>query len=62
MSRLDESIVNVAYLLDTLMAYRMITEKGCCNDCDKKQKCAWVPEVGEMVRYNCPFYKKIGEE
>ncbi len=62
MSRLDESIANVAYVLDTLMAYRRITETGCCNDCGKRSRCLWIPKPGETVRYNCPFYKKIGEE
>ena len=62
MSRLDDVISDVAYILDTLMAYRRITEKGCCNDCDMRTKCAWVPKLGEIVRYNCPFYKAEGGE
>ena len=57
MSRLDDNISTVAYILDTLMAYRQITEKGCCNDCDMRTKCVWKPKPGEIVRYNCPFYK-----
>lgn len=61
MSRLDDVIADVAYILDTLIAYRRITEKGCCNNCDKRTRCVWVPKPGETVRYNCPFYKKEGD-
>jgi len=62
MSRLDDTISNVAYILDTLMAYRNIIESGDCNDCDKKFKCEYMPKPGQLVRYNCPFYlRKDGE-
>lgn len=60
MSRLDDVISDVAYILDTLMAYRKITEAGCCNDCAVKN-CDYEPFLGDTVRYNCPFYKKEGE-
>lgn len=56
MSKLDEAISNVAYILDTLMAYRNIVETGCCNNCTKRIKCEYAPKLGQMVRYNCPFY------
>ena len=58
MSRLDDAIANVAYILDTLMAYRRITETGDCNSCGCQKKCEWAPQLGETVRYNCPFYRK----
>ena len=58
MNRLvDKSIADVAYILDTLMAYRDIIESGCCNDCGNKP-CEYSPKPGQLVRYNCPFYKR----
>ena len=36
MSRLDDVIADVAYILDTLMAYRNITDTGSCNTCKNK--------------------------
>lgn len=61
MSKLDEAIANIAYIYDSLIALRRIYETGCCNDCGIKNQCKHVPKVGQMVRYNCPFYVKEGE-
>lgn len=62
MSRLDEAISNVAYILDTLIAYRNISNTGCCNDCGKVKGCEYAPKLGQIVRYNCPFYvRKDGD-
>lgn len=60
MSRLDDTIANVAYILDTLIVYRNIVEKGNCNSC-KNKNCQWKPKPGQLVRYNCPHYKAEGE-
>ena len=60
MSRLDDAIANVAYILDTLIVYRNIVEKGDCNIC-KNKDCQWKPKVGQLVRYNCPHYKAEDE-
>ncbi len=57
MSRLDDTISNVSYILDTLIAYRHITESGNCNNCGERKTCQYIPKLGEQVRYNCPFYK-----
>ena len=56
MSRLDDVIADVAYILDTLMVYRNIAETGNCNIC-KNKDCQWKPKLGQLVRYNCPHYK-----
>ena len=56
MNRLDDVIADVAYILDTLMVYRDITYTGNCNSC-KNKNCQWKPELGQLVRYNCPYYK-----
>ena len=36
MSRLDDAISDVAYILDALIAYRNIVQTGTCNDCGKR--------------------------
>lgn len=58
MSRLDDAIADVAYILDTLMAYRNIVQSGCCNSCESARKCKYTPKLGQLVRYNCPFYEQ----
>lgn len=60
MRRLDDIIANVAYILDTLIAYRNIVERGNCNLC-KNKNCQWKPKLGQIVRYNCPHYKAEDE-
>ena len=62
MSRLDEVIENVGYILDCLMAYRNILQTGDCNNCAISGKCKYCPKPGQMVRYNCPFYQKEEEK
>lgn len=58
LSRLDDTIGIVAYILDALMAYRRIVQTGDCNSCSESKNCKYVPKLGEQVRYNCPFYKR----
>ena len=60
MDRLDKAITDVAYILDTLMAYRNIVQTGDCNRCKIKKECGVCPKPGEQVRYNCMFY--VGED
>ena len=62
MNRIDKLISETGYLLDCLTAYRNIVESGGCNDCKTRMTCKYVPKVGELVRYNCPFYKTEGSE
>ena len=49
------------YLVDCLVTLKNITECGDCNTCSISKNCQYTPEVGQMVRYNCPHYKKEGE-
>lgn len=49
------------YLYDCLSALKNIQDSGDCNVCASKKDCQYAPTVGQMVRYNCPFYKKEGE-
>ena len=57
MSRLDDAISDVAYILNALIAYRNIIQAGNCNDCGKRKDCEYLPQWGEQVRYNCPFFE-----
>lgn len=63
MARLDKEIARQACILDCLMALRDIYKTGDCNICASRKGCEYVPKPGQMVRYNCPFYKaESGEE
>lgn len=62
MSRLDDTIADVSYILDTLMAYRNIVQTGNCNSCNVQKKCEVKPKPGQLVRYNCPFYYRGGQD
>ena len=62
MSRLDDAISQTAYILDCLMVLRNIYDSGSCNDCGSIRVCQCKPKLGQMVRYNCPFYEKEGEQ
>lgn len=57
MKKLDDVIGAVAYILDTLMAYRNIVNTGRdCNQCAAAHMCRHAPEPGQLVRYNCPLF------
>lgn len=56
-NRLNKAISDTAYILDSLILLRQILDIGDCNICKNKNCCEYVPETGQMVRYNCPFYK-----
>ena len=58
MSKLDKAIAREAYVLDSLMLLRQILDSGDCNICADRERCKYAPKPGQMVRYNCPFYKK----
>lgn len=58
--RLNKTISDIAYILDSLILLRQIQNTGNCNEC-KNKDCKCKPEVGQMVRYNCPFYKAESE-
>lgn len=61
MARLDQLITNQAYILDCLRGLRDIYNTGDCNIC-KNKDCGYMPKAGQMVRYNCPFYKADKED
>lgn len=45
-------------LAEWLKALKEIWDSGDCNDCRNGQ-CEWKPELGQLVRYNCPHYVGI---
>lgn len=61
MSRLDDAISNMAYILDSLRVYRDIVKAGDCNTCKVSLMCRYAPKPGQLVRYNCPFYEPAKE-
>lgn len=58
--RLNKTISDIAYILDSLILLRQIQNTGDCNVC-KNKECKYKPKVGQGVRYNCPFYKTESE-
>ena len=62
MDKLSVAIANTAYILDCLRNLRSIYETGDCNSCGIETICKVKPIPGQMVRYNCPFYVKDGEQ
>ena len=62
MSRLDDEISNVSYILDSLMALRNIYRTGHhCNDCGNRD-CGYVPDPGRQIRFNCPLWRAKDEQ
>ena len=46
-------------LAEWLKLLKRILDSGDCNDCAMHHsQCRYAPELGEQVRYNCPFYEK----
>ena len=63
MSKLDDEISNVAYILDSLMALRNIYQKGHhCNDCGNRDYCGYAPKPGQQIRFNCPLWRAKDEQ
>ena len=60
-NRLDKTISDVAYILDSLVVLRQIQSMGDCNVC-KNKDCGYRPKPGQQARYNCPFYKAESED
>ena len=58
--KLNKTISDIAYILDSLILLRQIQNTGDCNEC-KNKDCKCKPKIGQMVRYNCPFYKDEDE-
>ena len=55
---IDELITYHASELDHLRLLKNILESGNCNTCACRKGCTEVPELGQLVRYNCFAYVK----
>ena len=44
------------HLAEWLKLLKEIQESGDCNICKVQRYCRYVPEIGDKVRYNCPFF------
>lgn len=56
---LNEIIADYQFLVSILKDYKKIFESGNCNICAWKKRCDFVPEPGQLVCYNCPFYEGV---
>lgn len=56
MSRIDDVIEDVGYILDCLKTLRDIQSSGFCNVCASKNNCPYEPKLGQLARFNCPHY------
>ena len=61
-TKVNKVISDLYWVIDCLKAYQEITQSGSCNDCDIAKACQCKPKLGELVRYNCPFYKRKGKD
>lgn len=59
---LDKAVSEIAYALECISVLKSIQESGSCNDCNAIKDCKYKPKLGEMVRYNCPFYRREEHE
>lgn len=59
MSRLDDAIDDLEYILSTLKAYREMTQQNCCNTCGKSMTCKYRPGWGKPVRINCHLWTRV---
>lgn len=44
-------------IAEWLTLLKQIQSAGDCNTCYRKKDCEYMPQWGELVRYNCPFYE-----
>lgn len=52
----EELRKNLLYLADCMILINDIEKMPSCNDCGIKFRCAYCPNVGQPVRYNCPLW------
>jgi hypothetical protein len=45
------------YIADCMVAVNDMQEMNNCNNCGIKNRCAYAPEVGTPVRWNCPLWQ-----
>ena len=50
------------YIADCMVLVNDVEQMHNCNDCGIKRQCAYVPEIGMPVRWNCPLWQDKHEE
>lgn len=60
-SREHKAAIEHEQLSDWLKCLKEIWDSGNCHDCRNGQ-CEWKPELGQLVRFNCPHYVGITNE
>jgi len=50
------------YIADCMVAVNDMEQMHNCNDCRIKNRCAYAPEVGTPVRWNCPLWEEKRKE
>ena len=59
---LEEAIIHAEDVAEWLKLLKRILDSGDCNDCAMlHRQCRYAPRIGELVRYNCPFYSQESE-
>ena len=57
-TRIDVTINALEYIASCLRGYKAITDTGGCNECADRKTCSKRPRWGQIVRYNCMFFKR----
>ena len=57
-TRIDVTINALEYIASCLRGYKAITDTGGCNECADRKTCSKRPKWGQIVRYNCMFFKR----
>ncbi len=61
-TRIDVTINALEYIASCLRGYKAIIETGGCNECADRKTCSKRPKWGQIVRYNCMFFKRENNE
>lgn len=56
--RYENAYSALRYAMECMDALKEILESGNCNDCAAGKTCQYRPGLGNLVRFNCPHYKK----
>lgn len=58
----DDDRNTVYYIYDCLRTLHRILDLKDCNECRDRNCCPIRPDYGQIVRYNCAFFKEKTDE
>ena len=61
-TRIDVTINALEYIASCLRGYKAIIETDGCNECADRKTCSKRPKWGQIVRFNCMFFKRENNE